>query len=74
MQAPYLNESNFILVLVHHIKILKVSGGRYADPEEHIFAFVLGLEAKNIITLIRSLRMYWEATNPGSNEEDGLTT
>jgi len=74
MQAPYLNKSNFILVLVHHVKIQKKPPGRYTDPEEHTFAFVLGLKAKNIGKLIKSLRSYWEATRPGSNEEVGLTT
>jgi hypothetical protein len=76
MQVPYLNESNFILALVHHVKIPKVpldQGGGYGDPEEHIFAFVLGLKAGEIGKLFMSLRCYWETTilKP---KEVGLTT
>jgi hypothetical protein len=76
MQAPYLNKFNFILVLVHHVKISKIpvsQGGGYGDPEEHIFAFVLGLPADEIGKLFTSLRYYWETTIPKPMEV-GLTT
>ena len=78
MQAPYLNESNFILALVHHIKMPKApleqnQHGGYGDPEEHIFAFVLGLKAEDIGKLFSSLRLYWEDTN-SDLKEVGLTT
>jgi hypothetical protein len=76
MQAPYLNKSNFILVLVHHVKISKApvgQGGGYGDPEEHIFAFVLGLPADEIGKLFKSLRCYWETTI-AKPREVGLTT
>jgi hypothetical protein len=76
MQAPYLNKSNFILVLVHHVKISKIpvgQGGGYGDSEEHIFAFVLGLPADEIGKLFKSLRCYWETTILKPREV-GLTT
>jgi hypothetical protein len=67
MQAPYLNKSNFILVLVHHVKIPKILHGRdhtreYGKPDEHIFAFTLGLNAKDISNIVKALRWYWETT------------
>lgn len=73
MQPPYLNESNFILALVHHVKIPKTPNGNYGAPEEHIFAFVLGLSVKDIGKLFISLRKYWEITSR-KNKEVGLTT
>jgi hypothetical protein len=72
MQVPYLNKSNVILVLVHHVKVPLAADGGYGDPVEHIFAFVLGLKACEIGQLFTSLRCYWETTilNP---MEVGLT-
>lgn len=78
MQAPYLNKSNFIPVLVHHVKMTKIlhsSGhiGEYDKPDEHIIAFTLGLNAVDIGNIVKVLRRYWETTvfNP---KEVGLTT
>jgi hypothetical protein len=78
MQAPYLNKSNFILVLVHHVKMTKILHGpdhigEYGKPDEHIFAFTLGLNAEDIGNTVKALRWYWETTvfNP---KEVALTT
>ena len=68
MQAPYLNESNFILALVHHVRIPLKSGGRYGEPKEHIFAFVLGLSTNEISELFNSLRCYWDSTDIENTE------
>jgi hypothetical protein len=65
LQAPYLNKSNFFLVLVHHVKITKTRDGpskivEYGSPEEHIFAFILGFRPRDVSDLVDLLRIFWE--------------
>lgn len=82
IQAPYLNKSNFILVLAHHVKVkikrasedsnqTTVNG----DPEEHIFALVLGFNPSDVRNLIDLLRIFWENPTTKLGPKDvGLTT
>lgn len=73
MQVPYLDKSNVIVTLVHHVTISKEQNG-FGESKEEIFAFVIGLEGIRIgmDKLLEGLRHYWE--NPlGDHQEVGLT-
>lgn len=71
MQVPVLAQSNIILALIHHVHEPKKLDGK--EPDEHIFAFIVGLEKEDIDKRFHIISLYQEFRQVGDISV-GITT